>query len=129
MRTIKPFNQGLSIAINHAAITNSGLTQIDVSIPLDAAKYLSGVNLIDCIKPQLLPNIPSKVAAMTQQFTSEEIDQLAVFLSTGIVPAIGVVLPVESAYSLGWIDWLTLRDNAMLGVASLTEGSGRVDYT
>jgi hypothetical protein len=124
MRIIKPLNDGLAINIAHAGIGKEGQTQISLSIPLDAEKYLQGINLIDCIKSQVLPNIPAKIADITQELAIDEMDKLYALLTTGDANGT-VTTPIPYA----GVQWLQYTDNAAKGTLSIDEANNKIIYT
>lgn len=123
MRIISPFNKGLVIGISHAGISKEGQTQINLSIPLDAEKYLQGINLLNCIQKELLPNIPDKIASITQELTDIEVDELYQVL---VFPAVGAVGNVGRITAVAW---LQSRDNAIAGTLSIDTVNKKIIYT
>jgi hypothetical protein len=124
MRIIKPLNDGLVINIAHAGISKEGQTQINLSIPLNAEKYLQGINLIDCIKSQILPNIPARIGDISQDLTVAEIDKLYALLTTGDANGT-VAIPIPYA----GVEWLQYTDNATKGTLSIDETNNKIVYT
>lgn len=125
MRNIKQ-NDGLSINFSHAALENEGLTTVALNIELDGDKYIEGVNIIECIKERLLPNV--SVDAITQELTASELDDLGGLATSGIVapytsnPTFDLII---FAQTMAFLD----ADDASLGMISFELGKRKPTYT
>ena len=125
MRPIKPQNKVL-LTINHAGTGGEALTSIVVTIPIDANKYMDGVNLIECIASNLLPNVT--LEAITQEIPQSQIDLIVQFTRTG---RFGVTPSIESTANdiIGITSFLTQIDNAIFGTVELINGQINPNYT
>jgi hypothetical protein len=107
-------NDGLGISFSHAALENDG------------DKYMEGVNIIECIKERLLPDFT--VAAITQELTASELDDLGGLATSGIVapytsnPAFDLIVFSQAMAFLN-------SDDASLGVISFELGKRKPTYT
>jgi hypothetical protein len=122
MRKIK-VTDGLSININHAGLKAEGLTNVSISIPLDAVKYIKGINLIDCIKGGLLPDVTTKIDAITQELTAADLFLIRGWLVTGIIHTDN-----NPAYAPEQT-YLLQEDDAIKGVVQFIDGETQPTYT
>lgn len=120
MRKINNTKQ-VDIAISHGGTPTQGLTQINITIPIDATKFLQGVNLINCIIPNCLPIITDKLSAITQQLDQNTIELLSGLMISGT--AYNYLEPSPA------ITYLMTSDNALFGELSLNDGDNEITYT
>jgi hypothetical protein len=126
MRHIIQDYSGLQISFSHAALENEGLTNVTISVPLDADKYMDGVNIIECIQERLLPNFT--VDAITQELTSGELDLLGgLAVTTVVTPYVSDVFTNATVFSNAMN--LLAYDDASLGVISFELGKRKATYT
>jgi hypothetical protein len=122
MRRINP--TCLKVNISQAGLPEQGLMQISVGIPIDKYKYLSGDNLIDCIVPQSVPDIPSKLSYLLEEIDSTQLGLLAGLISTGTA-----IDQSSNQYSiLRAIEYLGYLDNALSGTIAINPGDKVINH-
>ncbi len=121
----------LSIQISFASEnSDNGLTVVSIDLPIDANQYFIGNNLIDCLVPNLLPDLPSLTRALTQELTPTELEQLALELIGVPQHALQInsnqtTIDIETKARA--LEVLTKLDNAALGGVDIV--NGKVEYS
>jgi hypothetical protein len=128
MRRINP--TCLEVIISQAALPQQALMQINTSIPIDKFKYLAGSNLIDCIVPQSVPDIPSKLNYLLQVVDDTQLRLLGSLLTNGVATLdTDPLSPAGRNEKIAALGFLGYSDNALLGTISIGDGSKVINHT
>lgn len=128
MRRIDP--RCLRVTISQAGLPQEGLIQVNTTIPIDRIKHLSGDNLIDCIVPQSVPDIPSKLTHLLEEIDDTQLQLLGSLLNTGVANLdVDPLSGQGQLYKLSALMYLGYSDNALLGTISLSVGDKVIKHT
>jgi hypothetical protein len=129
---------GINLAISHAAIARQGLTEISMSLKVDAIKYLNGETLIDSIVAQQVPDIAAylpaiqqaDIEAQQQQFITAFLDNGSAAWTTYLNTVDGTILSTTLDHRLqSFIHYMAFTDNAIDGYISIGAGDRSITYT
>jgi hypothetical protein len=128
MRRINP--TCLQVVISQAGLPQQALMQINTSIPIDKVKYLTGSNLIDCIVPQSVPDIPSKLDYLMEEVDDTHLRLLGSLLINGIATLdTDPLSPAGRNEKISALGFLGYQDNALLGTISIGVGDKVINHT